>query len=53
MYTLNGVFGGAEGTTTKRPEEIEQIPEEQIDVSVVRKKKDLCEDQGECKDLDF
>ena len=54
LYTLNGLFGGAEGTTTKRPKEIEQIPEEELEAaSVTVVKKDLCADKEECKDLDF
>ena len=57
LYTLNGIFGGPEGRAnpeSKVLEEIEQIPEEKIDVSVVKKdKKDLCEDKGDCKDLYF
>jgi hypothetical protein len=43
-----------DGTTSKLPEEIEQIPEEELaaaPVSVV--KKGLCEDKEECKDLKF
>ena len=54
LYTLNGLFGGADGTTSKLPEEIDDIPEEELaaaPVSVV--KKELCEDEGECKDLNF
>ena len=48
------MFGGAEGTTTKRPKEIEQIPEEELEAaSVTVVKKDLCADKEECKDLDF
>ena len=57
LYTLNGLFGGGnEGTTNKRPgpEEIELIPEEELEAaSVTVVKKDLCADKEECKDLDF
>jgi len=57
LYTLNGLFGGTDGRTnpndtSRLPKDTEQVPEDEIDVSV-DDKKDLCEDEGECKDLDF
>ena len=55
IYTLNGIFGGADGTSSKLPEDpLDELTEEEVEaasVSVI--KKELCEDEGECKDLDF
>jgi len=58
LYTLNGLFGGPAGRTNQTFVEdnisLDDITEEELaaaDVSIV--KKDLCDDGGECKDLDF
>ena len=53
IYTLGGIFGGADGTTNKRPVPADISVEDlaAADISII--KKELCEDEGECKDLDF
>lgn len=53
VYTLNGIFGGSEGRTDKRPDDAAIPTEEELEeatISVV--KKDLCQDE-KCDDLDF
>jgi len=55
LYTINGLFGGPAGRTEQTfVDSIDDISEEDLlaaSVSVV--KKDLCEEEGDCKDLDF
>lgn len=54
LYTLNGLFGGPAGRTTKNTVTSEDITEEdleQADVTLV--KKDLCDTEEDCKELNF
>ena len=61
LYTLNGLFGGPAGRTNQTFVDgggddisIDDLSEEDLaaaDVSIV--KKELCNDEEECKDLDF
>ena len=49
IYTLNGLFGGSVGRTSKQEVTDEEL--EQADVSVVTK--DICEDEDDCKEFNF
>ena len=54
IYTLNGLFGGPAGRTTKNPEIADRITEEELeqaDVNIV--KRDLCDDEKDCKKYNF
>jgi hypothetical protein len=55
IYTLNGLFGDpVGGSTTLRPtEDSESISEEELRESDLTIKKDLCDDEDDCKNLNF
>ena len=55
IYTLNGLFGDpVGGSTTLRPaEDLESISEEELRESDLTIKKDLCDDEDDCKNLNF
>jgi len=55
LYTINGLFGGPAGRTEQTfVDSIDDISEEDLlDANISVVKKNLCEDEEECKDLDF